>query len=116
MPVSRVSSGIFGVTTSASGSSRSTSVSMASAARSGAPLVATITGSTTTCAAWYSWSFAAIVSMSAHDDVMPILTARGGMSVNTASSSAARNSGATSAVARTPCVFCAVSAVMALMP
>ena len=54
--------------------------------------------------------------MSAADATMPTFTAHGGMSVKTASSSAARNSGVASSMAMTPIVFCAVSAVTALMP
>ena len=41
------------------------------------PLVDTITGSTTMCFASYWCSFWAMVSMSADDDTMPILTASG---------------------------------------
>ena len=55
-----------------------------------------------------------MVSMMAAEDTMPIFTAAGGMSSNTASISWATNSGVASSTARTPVVFCAVSAVMAV--
>lgn len=70
-------SGMLGVTTSARGSSARLSVSMASSRRSFAPLVATMTGSTTMCFAPYSRSFAAMSSMSPAEETMPILTASG---------------------------------------
>ena len=51
-PESTSASGMLGVSTVASGSSRASSVAMASSEMSRAPLVATITGSTTMfCAA-----------------------------------------------------------------
>ena len=56
-----------------------------------------------------------MVSMSADDDTMPILTASGKMSVNTASSCSARKCGVESKMSVTPVVFWAVRAVMALM-
>ena len=46
---------------------------------------------------------------------MPIFTASGRRSVNTLSSCCARNAGGTSEMPWTPTVFCAVSAVTALM-
>ena len=54
--------------------------------------------------------------MSAALETMPILTAIGGMSSNTASIWSARISGSAFCTARTPVVFCAVSDVMADMP
>ena len=47
---------------------------------------------------------------------MPIFTASGKMSSNTASSCSSKNSGLTSKIPCTPVVFWAVSAVIALMP
>ena len=77
MPERISASGMLGVTTSARGSSARLSVSMASSRRSFAPLVATMTGSTTMCFAPYSRSFAAMSSMSPAEETMPILTASG---------------------------------------
>ena len=56
-----------------------------------------------------------MTSISAGEDTIPILTASGKMSVKTASSCAARNSGVTSKIPETPVVFWAVSAVIADM-
>ena len=53
--------------------------------------------------------------ISSEDDTMPILTASGYISSNTASSCRRKNSGDASSIAETPVVFCAVSAVIALM-
>ena len=53
--------------------------------------------------------------ISADDATMPVFTASGRMSVNTASSSSARNSGVASNTLVTPVVFWAVKAVTALM-
>ena len=114
-PESISASGMLGVTTSARGRSAALSVPMASSRRSFAPLVATMTGSTTTCRAPYSRSFAAMSSMSPAEETMPTFTASGLMSVNTASSSAAKNSGVASRMSVTPVVFWAVRAVTALI-
>ena len=56
-----------------------------------------------------------MTSMSGAEDTIPIFTASGKMSVNTASSCSCRNAGGTSSTSVTPVVFWAVSAVMALM-
>ena len=72
-----------------------------------------MTGSTTMCFAPYSFNFAAIVSISSAEDTMPILTASGKMSVNTASSCSARKCGVESKMSVTPVVFWAVRAVTA---
>ena len=63
----------------------------------------------------YCRSFCAMTRIKADDDTIPVLTASGRMSSNTASSSSARNAGVASMTLRTPVVFCAVSAVTALM-
>ena len=105
---------MFGVATSASGSSSSTSARTASSSMRRAPLVATITGSTTTLRAPCARSRSAIVAMMAADDTMPIFTAAGRMSSNTASICAATKAGSMSSTPVTPSVFCAVSAVMAV--
>ena len=88
---------------------------MASSCKSFAPEVATITGSTTMCRAPYWASLSAMTVMSAPEETMPIFTASGKISVNTASSSAARKAGVASRMSVTPVVFWAVRAVTALM-
>ena len=113
MPERISASGMFGVRTSASGRSFSHSAVTASSRSSFAPDVATMTGSTTMCFAPYSFNFAAIVSISSAEDTMPILTASGKMSVNTASSCSARKCGVESKMSVTPVVFWAVRAVTA---
>ena len=54
--------------------------------------------------------------MSSTLDTMPIFTATGGISSNTASICAASISGGVFVTMVTPVVFCAVSAAMAVMP
>ena len=108
-------SGMLGVIRSASGKNSLTSVPIAPSSISFAPLVATMTGSTTMFLALYCLSFSAIVCIRAELETIPIFTASGKMSVNTASSSFARNSGVTSMMSVTPVVFCAVRAVTALI-
>ena len=88
---------------------------MASSRSSRAPEVATITGSTTRFSAPYWRSFRAMTAIRSAEETMPVLTAWGGMSVNTASSCASRKAGGTSRISLTPVVFWAVSAVTALM-
>ena len=89
---------------------------MASSLINFAPLVATITGSTTMFSAWYSQSFFAIDLISPVEETIPIFTASGRISVNTLSICCSRNSGVTSKIPWTPVVFWAVSAVIALIP
>ena len=86
---------------------------MASSRRSFAPEVATMTGSTTTRSAPYRRSFSAMTAISAAEETMPIFTASGAMSVNTASSCSARKWGVDSRMSVTPVVFWAVRAVTA---
>ena len=83
-------SGMLGVRTSAIGSRFAHRALTASSRRSLEPDVATMTGSTTICFAPYCFSLAAIVSMSSAEETIPILTASGVISVNTASSCSAR--------------------------
>ena len=59
--------------------------------------------------------FFAMSSMRPAEETMPIFTASDRISVNTASSCSARNSGVASMMSVTPVVFWAVRAVMALM-
>ena len=108
-------SGMLGVATVARGSSSPSRVATASSSSSREPAVETITGSTTMFSAWYRRSRWAITSMSLLDETMPIFTASGRMSVKTMSICCPRNSGVASMIPVTPVVFCAVSAVMALM-
>ena len=83
-PVSARASGMFGVTTVASGSSRSTSASRASSSSRTAPLSATITGSTTTGASPTSASASTTASTVSAVPSIPILTASTPMSSATA--------------------------------
>ena len=100
---------------SARGRSFSRKVATASSLSSRAPLVATITGSTTTLRGWYSPRHWAMVSMRAAEETMPIFTLSGGMSEKTACSCWRRNWGVASKMAVTPVVFWAVRAVTAVM-
>ena len=108
-------SGIFGVITVARGNNLLFNVPMASSLISLAPLVATITGSTTIFFAWYSVSLSAIVSISSLDETIPVLIASGLISVKILSSCSAKNFGVTSIISVTPVVFGAVRAVIALI-
>ncbi len=80
------------------------------------PLVATITGSSTTRARRWRSIAAATTSTTAGSCSMPILTASTPMSSTTASICMRRKAGGTAWMPCTPSVFCAVSAVIALMP
>ena len=115
IPESTSASGIFGVITVARGNNLVFNVPIASSLMSFAPLVATITGSTTIFFAWYAVSLSAIVSIRALEETIPVFTASGYISVKIRSSSSAKNSGVTSIMSVTPVVFWAVSAVIALM-
>ena len=75
-----------------------------------------MTGSSTSLLCRQRSSPAAIVSMTALCDTMPIFTAPTSRSENTASICAAMNSGGTSWIAVTPLVFCAVKAVITEAP
>ena len=114
-PDSSANSGRFGVMTAANGKSSAVRAAMASSLRRRAPLVATITGSRTTDSPRWVRSRSAMVRMRAALATIPIFTASGRISSNTASISAAKNFGVASSMAVTPKVFCAVSAVTALM-
>ena len=109
---SAAASGRFGVTMRARGISTRIKASTASRVSSRSPEVATITGSSTMfCALWRS-SPAATASMAPTRDNMPIFTAPTARSENTASICLAMKSGGTSWIPLTPCVFCAVNAVI----
>ena len=72
-----------------------------------------MTGSTTTRSAPYCRSFSAMTAISSAEETMPIFTASGTISVNTASSCSARKWGVDSRMSVTPVVFWAVRAVTA---
>jgi len=114
-PESTSASGILGVITVASGNNLLFNMLIASSLISLAPLVATITGSTTIFPALYSVSLSAITSISSPEATIPVLTASGYISVNILSSCSAKNLGDTSIISVTPVVFCAVRAVIALI-
>ena len=116
MPESALASGMLGVTTWASGKSSATTLEAAPCSMSAAPLVATMTGSTTTWAAPWRRSPSATARTIWPLDSMPTFTAAGAISSNTASIWSDTNCGVASWIERTPQVFWAVSAVIALWP
>ena len=75
-----------------------------------------MTGSTTTWGSLYFRTAAAMACIWGMSYTMPIFTASGGISSQTAAICCSRNAAGTGHISRTPVVFCAVSAVMALMP
>ena len=79
-------SGMLGVSRVARGRSFSFRASTASSEMRRAPLVATITGSTTMFRAPYCRSLSAMTAMRAVEDTMPVFTASGKMSVKMQSS------------------------------
>ena len=101
--------------TNAKGNSLVFRASMACSSIKRAPLVATMTGSTTIFLAEYCFNLLAMVSINSCLETIPILTASGKISVKMASSSWPRNSGVALKISVTPVVFCAVKAVMALV-
>src|SRR6266508_2118109 len=105
----------FGVTTVASGKSRSTSTETASSWRSFAPDAATITGSTTRGTRWPPRK-SATVSMIGALKSIPVLAASTPMSSKRTSSWSRMKSRGASWTARTSVVDCAVSATITLMP
>ena len=80
---------MFGVTTTAMPKSSAASVDTASPAASTAPLVATITGSTTMFFAPFARRRPAIARAASPSGTIPIFTASGTMSAKTASTCAA---------------------------
>ena len=89
---------------------------MASFSSSTAPLVATITGSTTRGTFPWEERKSATVSTMAAEESMPVFTALGGISSNTASSWAFTMSTGVFTTMVTPFVFWAVKAQMQLIP
>ena len=106
-------SGIFGVTTSASGSSFFTSVCLARFVIRARPPLAIITGSTTTFLSRYCSIFFATASTACGVMSMPVLTASAPISPSTESSCAAIHFGGTGKTDCTPREFCAVTAATA---
>ncbi len=80
------------------------------------PLVAASTGSRTSADGRYSARRCAKISTISGAASMPIFTAAMLMSAKSASICAATNSAGTTWMPATPCVFCAVSAVIAARP
>ena len=103
---------MFGVITLASGKSSSTNARFASSLINADPLVDTMTGSSTTRSAPQAFSPSAMECAMAADDTMPILTASGRMSENTASTCPRTKEAGMSKTSFTPSVFWAVKAVM----
>ena len=115
IPESTSASGIFGVITLAKGKSFSCIDFIALFSIRFDPLVATITGSSTIFFTLYFTSSYSIASTISGEDTMPIFIASGKISSKIISNWLLTNSGATFTIPVTPVVFCAVSAVMALI-
>ncbi len=113
---SQPASSRLGVTTAARGKSACTSAPTVSWAISRSPLVATMTGSSTTLFRACRPMASATTRTTSGECSMPIFTASTPMSSTTASICARSISGGTPWMSRTPRVFCAVMAVMAVMP
>ena len=116
MPDRLSASGILGVITVASGISFLISTSSASLVMSFLPLVDTITGSNTILTALYFLNSSAISSTMYGSDTIPIFTASGLISSNTASIWLAVKPFLQFIIPYTPVVFCAVSDVITLIP
>ena len=112
MPASTSASGMLGVSTVASGTSRALRVATASGASKACPPLATITGSATSGIPPGSMSHTA--SIVATSCSMPVLIASAPMSLSTTSICWRRKAVDTASMPCTPKVFCAVSAVMAV--
>ncbi len=115
-PTSRAISGMFGVTTAASGSSFVSSASTTSGAPRLSPEVATSTGSSTMLRALKCARRSATTETISPVASIPIFTASTSMSSKIASIWRPRKSAGGVCTALTPTVFCAVSAVIAAMP
>lgn len=100
-PVSTASSSMFGVTTLARRQNRSIACS-ASGARRRSPLVATMTGSTTSTRGGCPSTQAVTVSITSAVPSMPVLTASSSTSLPTAASWAARTAVGGTWMSRTP--------------
>ena len=113
-PVNRLSSGRLGVVNVATSISRPKAATVASSA-SCAPLVATITGSNTIGIPSRLASRSAMWSAEKAEPIIPILTASTPKSPTTASICASTTSAGMAWIALTPSLFCAVTAVTAVM-
>ena len=109
------SSGRLGVISAARGNSASRKAAMAAGSISAAPEVAIITGSSTIGAFTPSSARATWAMISASCSI-PIFTASTPMSETQEAICSATMSPAIGAIACTPTVFCAVTAVIAVMP
>ncbi|SLM94605.1 hypothetical protein FM106_08100 [Brachybacterium faecium] len=114
-PVSTASSSMFGVTTVARAQKRIIACSASGSSRR-SPLLATITGSTTSTRGGCAATQAATVSITSTVPSMPVLTASSSTSSLTAVSCAATTSAGGTWMSRTPRVFWATTAVTTAMP
>src|SRR5688500_499945 len=115
-PVRASASGTFGVTRNARRKSSDFIAASASSSSSRSPLLAIITGSTTSQGTSRSSTAAATASTIAAFASMPVLAAWAPKSDITASIWAVTRSADSASNERTPSEFCAVTAVMALVP
>jgi hypothetical protein len=106
----------FGVTSDARGNSSSTIADTASGSSRGSPEVATITGSSTYGRSECERTPSATARTTSASPSIPDLIAAGRRSAATASIWARTSAGDTRSHARTPSVFCAVTAVIADVP
>ncbi len=113
---STAASGRFGVIRSASGTRQSRTAAMPASSTRVSPLLATITGSSTTQRGRRAARPSRIVSATSRLATMPIFTASMATSSSRVSSWAAMKSAGTGCTPVTPRVFCAVSAVITLVP
>src|SRR5437773_1108697 len=116
MPASAAASGRFGVTTVASGSISLTSAARASGSSSGSPDFAIITGSSTIWPCPWARRRPATAAMIDAVESMPIFTASAPKSESTESICVPTTSAGRLKTAWTPMEFCAVTAVMTLIP
>jgi hypothetical protein len=115
-PVRILASRKFGVTTVANGSITSRIIVIASGSSRTSPLAATITESTTIFGILRMRIRSATASIISARESIPIFAAAIVKSSATASICAATKAGSRLAIALTPSVFCAVIAVIALVP
>jgi hypothetical protein len=116
IPSRTSASGTFGVTTVASGMSSPITAARASSSSKRAPLCASITGSTTNGARRCARTAAATATTISRVASIPVFAASTPMSPTTASICWRTKAPLIGTMALTPRVFCAVSAVTAVMP
>ena len=112
----RAASGTFGVNRSLIGSSEVRTASTASSSMSWSPLVATITGSTTSGPTGRRESTSTTACTTAAEPSMPVLAACTVTSSSRVSSCWATKAAGTGCTPVTPWVFCAVRAVSTAQP